>query len=397
MRRYRRRKSGALKDTVCIVGSHPRTRAEMDFTRTDCDIWVFNEALSTEWATRADGVFQMHEEAIWKNPQNRNDPKHYGWLTTQTETPVYMQATYTEVPMSEAYPLDGIVTELLPHLTKQGEPVKYFASSIDYALALAIYKGYKRIEVYGVELETQTEYTYQRTGFGLWVGMAAGRGIEVDLHVGIFDFPLYGYEGEVVLDYHIFDGRINELAPIVDTIKEQYEKQKAGSEAAFDKFIESGSRADAEEFMKLLNVQKELGQQLSRIDGALQENQRYKGKADAMKEASGEFLFSRQEFEGAAKDMQARSAKALADSNVAGGRCEVIFTELVRTNKVRNRKRKANEFLAQIGEHLRHLFYSALYMGAFEENHRFMSTLDAHIKAAGGAKSEAVLLEAMNQ
>lgn len=366
----------------------------MDFSRTDCDIWVFNEALSTEWATRADAVFQMHEEAIWRNPQNRNDPHHFEWLTTQTETPVYMQATYSEVPLSEPYPLTEVVSDLLPNLTKNGNPVKYFASSIDYAIALAIHKGYKRIEIYGVELETQTEYTYQRTGFGLWVGVAAGRGITVDLHVSIFDFPLYGYEGEVVLDYHIFGERISELSPIVERIKAQYETQKAATEEAFDKFVETGDKADADKFMRLLGVQKELGQQLSRVDGSLQENQRYQGKADAMREASGgEFLFSRQEFEGAARSMQTRSAQELADSNIAGGRCEVIFTELARTAKAKHRRRKAGDFMAQISEHMKHLFYSSLYMGALEENHRYMSILDAHIKAAGGAKSEAVLLE----
>ena len=384
-----------MKDTVCIVGSHPRTRGEMDFSRTDCDIWVFNEAMSTEWATRADGVFQMHEQAIWKNPQNRNDPKHYDWLKSGKTPVIFMQERYEEVPNSEKYPLEDVTKKLLLHLTKNGKTVKYFASSIDYALALAIYKGYKRIEVYGVELETQTEYTYQRTGFGFWVGMAAGRGIDVDLHVSIFDFPLYGYEGEVVLDYEIFGKRIAELQPTIDTMKAQYETQKDASGKAFDKFIQTGAKEDAMEFMRLLNVQKELGQQLSRIDGALQENQRYQGKADAMKSASGEFLFSRQEFEGATKGMQEQSAKALADSNIAGGRCEVLFTELSKTAKEKHRRKKAGAFLSQISEHMKHLFYSALYMGAFEENYRYMTTLDAHIKAAGGAKSEAVLLEAM--
>ena len=114
-----------------------------------------------------------------------------------------------------------------------------------------------------------------------------------------------------------------------------------------------------------------------------------------MKSASGEFLFSRQEFEGATKGMQEQSAKALADSNIAGGRCEVLFTELSKTAKEKHRRKKAGAFLSQISEHMKHLFYSALYMGAFEENYRYMTTLDAHIKAAGGAKSEAVLLEAM--
>jgi hypothetical protein len=66
--------------TVAIVGSHPRTRQEFDFNRKYCDIWAFNEAVSQGWCTKADAVFQMHAPVIWKNPGNRNDPKHFEWL-----------------------------------------------------------------------------------------------------------------------------------------------------------------------------------------------------------------------------------------------------------------------------------------------------------------------------
>lgn len=383
--------------TLAIVGSHPKTRQDFDFERTDCDIWVFNEALSTTWATRADAVFQMHDPAIWRNPLNRNDPKHYEWLKANDKTDVYMQERYDEVPKSLAYPLDDALKLLeRAHFYKNGErkPVRYINSSVDYSLALGISKGYEKIEVYGVELETQTEYFYQRGGFTFWLGVCIGKGIELELYSSVLDAPLYGYEGEVALEYSMFVDRIAELQPMVTELHKQYLIQVDASSRAFNRFLESGSRTDADEFMKLLEVQKQLGQQTSKIDGAQQENQKYVEKADAMKSRAETFLFSRQEFEGAARDMQQRAQVALQESSVAGGRCEVLFTSLIHNKKQKNRKRNGGEFLSQIKEHIEKLFYSSVFLGAYEENMRFLNILDASIKAAGGAKSEAVLLEA---
>ena len=383
--------------TLAIVGSHPRTRQDFDFRRTDCDIWVFNEAMSTDWATRADAVFQMHEEAIWKNPLNRNDPKHHGWLQNNQDVDVIMQERYAEVPRSVAYPLDDVLgLTSKAHFYKNGErkPVKYFNSSVDYALALGISKGYKKIEVYGVELETQTEYFYQRSGFAFWLGYAAGAGVELELHTSVLDAPLYGYEGEVVLKYEMFAERVAELEPIVKELHAQYETQMQASSRAFDKFLESGIKSDADEFIRLLEVQRTLGQQVSKIDGMQQENKKYVEKADAMKAKSETFLFSRQEFEGAARDMQQRAMTATQASASAAGRAEVLFTNMLKSPKLNRRKRLAGDFMHQIKEHMEQLFYSSLFHGAYEENMKFMNILDASIKAAGGAKSEAVLLEA---
>ena len=117
-----------MKDTIAIIGSHPRTRAEFDFNRGDCDIWVFNEAISNGTFTRADAVFQMHEEAIWRNPKNRNDAGHAEWLKTQNDVTVYMQDYYPDVPCSERFPLDEIAERF---------KIRYFTSSVAYAIALA--------------------------------------------------------------------------------------------------------------------------------------------------------------------------------------------------------------------------------------------------------------------
>jgi hypothetical protein len=72
-----------------------------------------------------------------------------------------------------------------------------------------------------------------------------------------------------------------------------------------------------------------------------------------------------------------------------------VFTRLLKTSKEKHRKKMAGEFMANLQDHLKALFYAALYTGAHEENMAYMNKLDALIKAAGGSKSEAVLLEAM--
>jgi len=75
-----------MRDIVAIVGSHPVSRAWFDFTRKDCDVWVFNEAPKNDWCGRYDAVFQMHSPVIWRSEQNRNDPEHYQWLKDQRDT-----------------------------------------------------------------------------------------------------------------------------------------------------------------------------------------------------------------------------------------------------------------------------------------------------------------------
>ena len=82
--------------------------------------------------------------------------------------------------------------------------VDYFASSIDYALAYAIYKGVKEIHIYGINfVDTNiAEYTRQKPSAEFWIGFAKGRGIKVENHspsstiLKTHNGKLYGYETE---------------------------------------------------------------------------------------------------------------------------------------------------------------------------------------------------------
>jgi len=83
--------------------------------------------------------------------------------------------------------------------------VDFFSSSVDYAMALAIYQNPAEIHLYGVNLGTDSEYAYQRPGCHFWIGQAMGRGIDVKIHgdsslMRNKNDELYGYYAKQDLD-----------------------------------------------------------------------------------------------------------------------------------------------------------------------------------------------------
>jgi hypothetical protein len=375
-----------MKSTVCILGSHPRTRKDFDFARTDCDVWVFNEATSNKTFPRVDAVFQMHVEAIWRNPQNRNDPGHYDWLKTQTKTPVYMQEVYADVPASVRYPLEDVRALL------NGDPAHFLASSVPMAIALACLKGYKRIEVYGVAMETNTEYQWQRESVAFWKGFAMGRGIEFHFADDTYLCALYGYETEVTLPYETFDERIKEVTPQVDGLSKIYAEAANALNTAVNEFERGENSYD--KIMPSVKTTLEAGQFLGKIDGAIQENERYKAKADAMRAAAGDFVFSRQEFEGSAAKLQEEVEKFKKQFAALGGQLGLIHKSAFEAARGSPKRAKIIENYKDIlKRYLQINNLLAVYVGAVRENLQYMKRLDSGIKAAGGEKSEAVLLE----
>lgn len=378
-----------MKDTVAIIGSHPRTREGFDFNRTDADIWLFNEAVSNKgnvWAKRADVIFQMHAPPIWKNPQNRNDPNHYNWLQNQNEVPViYMQDKYTEVPASVSFPLDDIKT-----LVKKEH---FLSSSVSLAIALAIHKGYKRIEVYGVAMETNTEYQFQREGIAFWYGYALGKGIEFYFADPTFECPIYGYEGEVSIKYEKFLDRIETLAPKKNEIDGLYPAAHLTLANAIKAFEEDSSKANEEAIYKALEKARAIASQIGEVEGALHENKRYKDKADAMRESAGEFIFSRQEFEAAARTAADKQQAGIININAYGLNLANIQKQAASASKAGNKRAQFfGAYRAMLDKYMATCHEVAFYKGAADENFAYMSHLDKHIRAAGGSKSEEVLL-----
>jgi len=85
-------------------------------------------------------------------------------------------------------------------LIKERFKTDYFSNTVDYAIALALYRDYREIDLYGVTMEDAGEYQYQKPGVDFWCGMAKGMGVIIRAfgeHSRIMrtrDNKVYGYD-----------------------------------------------------------------------------------------------------------------------------------------------------------------------------------------------------------
>ena len=198
---------------VCIVGTHPTSRGDVPWDDKTRDVWIFNNQLLQGWVKRADVCFDIHPTLDIQR-RGEEHPQFGQWLKTEKNMRFMTPALVPDCPNNELYPLDDIVNKLLPNFKRGEEINKYFTSGPAYAIALAIYKGYQQIEMYGIEMESDSEYIYQRDGVALWLGIALGRGIRVQLSTKstMFYAPLYGFDDNpFVMDREAFVVRASEL------------------------------------------------------------------------------------------------------------------------------------------------------------------------------------------
>lgn len=376
-----------MKETVAIIGSHPRTRKDFDFTRQDCDIWIFNEALSNGTFPRADATFQMHDDVIWRNPANRNDAGYSEWLKRADIPPVYMQQDYEEVPQAVQYPIDGILG-----MTANFNANRFVTSSPAYGIALAIYKGYKRIEIYGVEMESQTEYMHQRAGIAYWHGVAVGKGIDVYSTSSIFHEPLYGYEGRITIEYDDFVTRLAELEPLAEKHLEDYKKTRAYTVSVMDDIVATGK--EPERLFAAIKDQTTAAANFGYYDGARQENQRYIAKLDTMKDATGKYLIVRQEYEQAAAGAAKAHNNSMNNTMLIQKEMDLLYKDIPNVANGIKRRNRMQKFAEKLNQLLAESTKVGMFHGAMDENQKYMDKLDHFIRAAGGSKSEQVMIEA---
>lgn len=385
-----------MKDTVAIVGSHTATRSDIDFDRTDCDIWVFNEALSKalspdanekdKWCKRADAVFQMHDPAVWKNPGNRNDKHHADWLKSGDTPVIYMLEAYPEVPQAVKYPLDEVIANI------GGLCGKFVTSSVALAIPLAILNGYKRIEVYGVEMETETEYIYQRDAIGYWFGVCDGMGIELRADLMFMrERYIYGYEGKVTIDLQDFHDRIKELEPARQTAWATYNR----ANKAYNEFAEQ-FKLDCKDPDKFIELTQAVGKAMSaagNLNGAKQLNQIYIDKAEKAKEAAdGEYMFVRQEFEQSWQAMVKNHATYMNEMSATIGKAQEIIETVKNTANKGKRLKRVHKYHETVATFMNLAQQVGMFFGGANESKLYAQKLDKLIRAAGGAKSEAAIL-----
>ncbi len=201
------------KNTVALVGFAQTSRDLIPWDDGDTEIWGLNEAAIQDWFKRWTRWFQIHPEDNFSRKDNHNDPNHLQWLESAKDFPIYMQKHFDNIPMSVELPLD----EIIP---KYGN---YLTSSLAYMLTLAMLEGFERIELYGFELGTRTEYHYQKANAEYLIGLARGLGFEIYIPPvsSLCKGKMYGYEDMTV----VFRQKLeNRLKAILGSLEESNNK-----------------------------------------------------------------------------------------------------------------------------------------------------------------------------
>jgi hypothetical protein len=153
---------------VCIVGLAESSRGDVPWGREGWEYWGLAEDAMRAGFHR---VFEMHDDERVPAEKLRDCAL------------VYMQREIGEVPRSAAFPFDAVAATC----------GAYWESSLAYAMSLAIHEGAEEIELFGVDMDAESEYGYQKPNMEYLIGLAKGRGVTVRLPQSC---PLLKYSGK---------------------------------------------------------------------------------------------------------------------------------------------------------------------------------------------------------
>ena len=164
--------------------------------------WMYDEEAYPGVLPRIDRMFELHPMWYFNASHNKNLLKHWDWLQEEHDFPIYLQELDPLIPSGVLYPLDevsddifgGRLVKIMPDGTEEED--LYYSCTMAFQIGLAIHEGFDRIETYGFEMGTDTEWKYQIPGAHFMAGLALGRDVTLTrLHNSKFaKGALYAYE-----------------------------------------------------------------------------------------------------------------------------------------------------------------------------------------------------------
>lgn len=206
--------------TVRIYGSAGNVRKAPVRTPEEHDIELWLSNSTTTVLMRCPRA--IDEWTRWFNLHSRQHmvgtyPASYTYYQEKAAgRPIYLQKVQPDVPTSVAFPRKAIQDRFA---TAKG-PNRYFTCTVCWLIALAIFEGFERIELWGFELRDTkpgSKFTWERPCVAYWIQMAKDAGVEVFYQEAItrlyaagslipgdpdaYDEPLYGYETKAEPDW----------------------------------------------------------------------------------------------------------------------------------------------------------------------------------------------------
>jgi hypothetical protein len=209
--------------SVALLGFSNKTLPYVFNSKAD-EKWSLNHTYLIENFPKIDRHFELHNKKWFLRKESPKSKEYGEWLKQKHDFPSYMQHKYKIFPSSVKYPFVEVVKDCLPNLVQvNNEGIEkarqYFTSTLDYMIAMAIHEKFDQIEFYGVDMENDTEWGYQKPGGEFWLGMALGRGIKVIIPEPclLCKAPLYGYEVVPYID-------VSDLKYIIRTYQDRYDQ-----------------------------------------------------------------------------------------------------------------------------------------------------------------------------
>jgi len=242
--------------SIAIAGFAKETLKYLKDAQVD-EIWTMNHHWFLDLRKpeaerdlpRVDRLFEMHTPEWFTRKETPDSQEYRRWLGQEHEgLTIYMQQEMDEFPSCVPYPREEVRADLFKHLWRGDQNPEYYTSSVGLMLALAIHMGVKRIEMYGVEMASDTEYADQAPAVEFMMGIANGRGIDIVVHPAsrLFNVAVYGYEGVPHLQ-----------RPRLETLRAHYEKLREQAHADATKAVEefnNGTAKDPQEATKANDV-----------------------------------------------------------------------------------------------------------------------------------------------
>ena len=136
------------------------------FNNPDYEVWVLGNR--SQNYPRYDLIFEIHDEL------DEHDERYPQWLVDKNIPLIVGKNFPIKADHVTTFPYEGS-SALFGSL--------YLTSSPAMMLCLAILRGFKDVELYGVDLVIDDfEYFWQRPCMEAWIGFARGRGLMVNLH-----------------------------------------------------------------------------------------------------------------------------------------------------------------------------------------------------------------------
>ena len=193
-------------DTIALIGKAPSSQDLIPGIPEGVGLFGIGACWNLDNLPRElDMAVEIHPRWFLTHPNY--SPGLHKWLEAEHPFPIFTQRREKDWPSSVKYPLERVIRRFCTGVTRgPGEAmVKYFSSSLDWLLAISLLYRPKRIEIYGYDMMSGSEYAYQREGMTFWMGQAAGMGIKVWIPESspVLKGEMYGYEGaqSIHVDY----------------------------------------------------------------------------------------------------------------------------------------------------------------------------------------------------